>query len=520
MNGTIDLKVLSRGGGDARSDSAVAIPGPPSRWKTRVLLPAVLLLGVGGLVAYSARDALVPARPVSVVSVVVKGVQETAGGATVQAPGWVEPDPYSIQVTALADGIVKEVHALEGQWITKGQVVARLIEDEAQLSRERALADLQAAEGDLKMAEAALVAAQKEWDNPTERTRAVASTEALLAMAGADLARWPAEVAVEEARYNEMREEYERKKAARESNAVGEFEMIQAKLRAEAQRAMVDAIKAKRPVMEAKVKEQEAELAAARENLRLRIAEEKALAEAKSGVAKAREMRDRSRAMRDEANLRLARMDVVSPVDGMVLQRYVEPGSRVMFSSDMPTSAVVVKLYDPKKLQVRVDVPLADAGGIGVGQKCKVVVGVLPDKQFDGEVTRLVQEADLQKNTVQFKVRIADPAPELRPEMLARVRFLATPKEGAAAKGESRERVFVPEKMVKDGTVWIVDGEGKARRRTVTPGETRMEGWISVTAGLMPGDRVVADPGNLQDGERVRITGDAGTTKGGGHGAH
>ena len=38
---------------------------------------------------------------------------DTASG--VQAPGWVEADPFPIAVTALTDGIVEEMLALEGQ---------------------------------------------------------------------------------------------------------------------------------------------------------------------------------------------------------------------------------------------------------------------------------------------------------------------------------------------------------------------------------------------------------------------
>ena len=63
-----------------------------------------------------------------------------------------------------------------------------------------------------------------------------------------------------------------------------------------------------------------------------------------------------------------------------------------------------MRLYDPKRLQVRVDVPLADAAKVRVGQQAKVVVGVLPDRTFDGEVTRVVHEADIQRNTLQVKV--------------------------------------------------------------------------------------------------------------------
>ena len=82
---------------------------------------------------------------------------------------------------------------------------------------------------------------------------------------------------------------------------------------------------------------------------------------------------------------------------GNVLRRLKGPGDKVMLGMDDPHSSHVVHLYDPGALQVRVDVPLADAAQVGVGQACEVVVDILPDEIFAGEVTRVTHEADLQK---------------------------------------------------------------------------------------------------------------------------
>src|SRR5262245_53857010 len=106
-----DLRTLARAGGDAVERPA-AIPRPRFAWKSRVLLPATILLILLLLLGYTAQDALWPARGVTVVPVVVKtGVSDGGGavpvGTTVQAPGWVEPDPYPISVAALADGVVR-----------------------------------------------------------------------------------------------------------------------------------------------------------------------------------------------------------------------------------------------------------------------------------------------------------------------------------------------------------------------------------------------------------------------------
>jgi HlyD family secretion protein len=245
---------------------------------------------------------------------------------------------------------------------------------------------------------------------------------------------------------------------------------------------------------------------AARENLKLRIEEKKALDDATAAVADAT-------AMRDEAKLRLSRMEVRSPADGIVMQRLVEPGSKLAFGMDPDHSAHAVRLYDPKKLQVRVDVPLADAAKVGVGQRAKIVVGVLPDRTFDGEITRVVHEADIQKNTLQVKVAIADPTSELKPEMLARVRFLST---GNTSTTKQAQLVFAPENLLqRDGdkaTAWVA-ARGFAEQRTIELGQSKQDGWVSITSGLQPGDQLIAgDVSQLKDSAKVRVIGESDAT--------
>src|SRR5690606_19427044 len=122
-----------------------------------------------------------------------------------------------------------------------------------------------------------------------------------------------------------------------------------------------------------------------------------------------------------EAQLRAARLEIKSPIDGVAMRRWIVPGSVGSMGSDNPEMARVAELYDPLHLHVRVDVPLADAAKISVGQQAQIVVEVLSDRTFSGTVTRITNLADIQKNTLEVKVALDNPAPELKPDMLARV---------------------------------------------------------------------------------------------------
>ncbi len=510
VNEPADLRLLSRGAAPAPAAAdrspAHSIPPPRFNWRTRLGLPIGLLAVLAVLLSYTARDALVRATAVEVVPVVVKSTTESSAASVVQAPGWVEADPYPIGVSALTDGIIKDVFVLEGQAVKAGDVVVKLVDDDARL-------ELASAEAELADKQASLEAAQRQWDYPVERTRAVTFAEGMVAETQAELLKNDAEVQAEAARAEELAAKVTRSKQAYENNAATELEYIEANLQHKAQLATLQAARARRPVLEAQLKQRQADLDAARKNLELRIEETQALASAKASLALAA-------ARRDEARLKLDRTEVRSPADGVVMNRFAEPGAKLVMGMDDIHSAHAVRLYDPKRLQVRVDVPLADAAKVGVGQAAKVVVGVLPDKTFDGVITRVVNEADVQKNTLQVKVAITNPTGELKPEMLARVRFMAPSSGGSAGGATTAQLVFAPENLIRrtDGggtMVCVVDRKRNvAVHREVKLGESRQDGWISVTSGLSAGDLIIAQPSDIAPGTKIKIAREAEATAG------
>lgn len=488
------------------------VPLPRRRWSTRVLIPGGVLLSALGVLAYAARGALRPAIPVQVAPAVMRtDVQSaTSGSAIVQAPGWVEPDPFPISVTTLADGIVEEVLVLEGEPVEKGEAVARLVADDAQLALQRAEAELRERESQLQRARAVVTQAQDNWDNPIELERKLETSQAMLAEKGAELVRLPAEIEVAKARLAELDDAFARVREARAASAgaISEQELIRAQKQRDAQAAVLESTQAREAIIKAQIAQLEAEVKAAERDLELRIADRRALDEAKAALAAAEAAVGRARAVRAEAQLRLDRMEVRAPADGIVMARLVQPGSKLMLGADNPAGAQVLRMYDPDRQQVRVDVALGDAAKVHVGQAAEVVVNSLPDRTFEGEVTRVVHEADIAKNTLQFKVAIKEPSPEIKPEMLARVKFLAEVTTRPAAEAS----LFVPAESVREGdgsaTVWLFDQTHEvAQVRSVTLGSARLDGWVEVREGLRPGDRVIVNaPPTLKAGSKVRAT--------------
>ena len=485
-----------------QNSSGSRVPPPRRRWLARVVLPGLICLLTVGLLAYAARDVLHAAQPVRVVRVVgteagPSDLGESAIGAVtarVQAPGWIEPDPYPTYITALTNGIIKRVLVLEGDVVTAGQVVAEMVDEDAHLTVKRA-------EAELASRTARLSAAKTNWQHPTALERTAAVSQARYAEANAERIQLDARIAQQEATLNELDAAYQRLRSLSPS-ATSQLEVEQAYFRLKAQRAAVTATQQLRSIIDAKIARFEAEAQAAKKDLRLRVSLRRDLEEAQGSVSEAE-------ASLAEAKLRYERITVVSPVAGIVMQRLVVPGSKVMLGMDSPHSAHVAHVYDPNELQVRVDVPLADAAKVAVGQKAQVVIDVAPHQPFAGEVTRFVHQADISKNTVEVKVAIKDPSPLLKPDMLARVKFLGPPPMTKGGAALSTLGVYAPREAMWTESdqhyVWLVTvGDSILRRQLVTIGHGEKDGWVRILEGLQPSDVVVVEPSSeLREGQRV-----------------
>ncbi len=425
------------------------VPMPARKWILRIGLPMVVILAAVTILVLASWSALRPATSVRGVAVVVREVetdeplQTDSDSDIVQAPGWVEADPFSVYAGALTEGVIQSVLVLEGQQVEKGQPVAQLVDDEARLGLKQADANVQHLKADL-------------------------------ALARAHLLQLPAHIKEAIANQNALSDEVERKKTLVESGAVAAGPVHRLEDKLDAAIADVEQLELEGAILQAKVLDAQALLA-------------------------------EGEAFRDSAALRLERMIVRSPIDGIVMERLTSPGSVANFGNG-EHGTHIVHLYDPNKLQVRADVPLAQAARVGVGHPAEIVVDVLPGKVFKGSITRFLHRADLQKNTVEAKIRIDAPSMLLKPDMLARVRIL----QPQLASGEMRRisRVFVPRGAISDSnTVMVIenlkDDLGSVRERQVKIGSGEIDGWIELLSGLKPGDRIVLD--EVTDGQIVKV---------------
>lgn len=251
----------------------------------------------------------------------------------IAAPGRVEPVSEEIKVASEVAGRLRSVKVDEGDHVARGQVLAELDNDDVRARRDSAAAELAVREAELTR----VVNGSRDQER-REAWASVVEAEAVVKNAKAEMDR----------RQNLFRS--------------GDL-------------SRADADRAEREYHVAEAKYEGAQQhynfvnAAAREEDRNRAEADVALA------------RSRLR----EADALLAKTIIRSPIDGIVLRRYLKSGESV---SDGPGTPVVM-VGDSSRLRVRVDVDETDVALVRVGERAYMTADAYGKRKFWGRVVRV-----------------------------------------------------------------------------------------------------------------------------------
>lgn len=131
---------------------------------------------------------------------------------------------------------------------------------------------------------------------------------------------------------------------------------------------------------------------------------------------------------RAERNLGYA--TITAPIDGIVVQRSIDPGQTVQASFSAPELFRIAG--DLAQMQILVSVDESDIGQIKVGQAAKFTVQAWPDASFTGTVRQVRLQSVTTENVVSYTAVVDVPNPDERllPGMTASVEFIVDRVEG------------------------------------------------------------------------------------------
>ena len=251
---------------------------------------------------------------------------------------------------------------------------------------------------------------------------------------------------------------------------------------------------------------------------RLNFATAKAtLQTARSQLLTARAEVKQAQARLAQSRVDLVRTDIRSPIDGVVIERLVDPGQTVAASFNTPQLFRIAE--DLSKMQVEADVDEADIGEVKDGQPVTFTVDAYPDERFEGTVRQIRKAPQEEQNVVTYTVvaTAENPDEKLLPGMTATVEietgFVTDVLRAPVAAGRFRPR---PELIVPDArpegpsgipanALWqVADGGGNFVRPAPARFGLENTQWVEVTsASLSLGDEVVVRAAEAS-GERPR----------------
>jgi HlyD family secretion protein len=215
-------------------------------------------------------------------------------------------------------------------------------------------------------------------------------------------------------------------------------------------------------------------------------------------------------------NTDIAKMKILSPVDGIVLKRSVEPGQTVASSLQAPVLFTLAE--DLTRMQLEADVDEADIGDVKTGQRATFTVDAFPGMNFPAVIDTIEYSPNVTENVVTYKAVLTVDNSELllRPGMTATAQIVTQqiasalaipnaalryePPRQPKSQGFNITSIFMPrlprfEKQAAlpangERTIWVLEN-GAAVAVRVKTGVSDGSATEIVSGDLKPGAEVI-----------------------------
>ena len=184
-----------------------------------------------------------------------------------------------------------------------------------------------------------------------------------------------------------------------------------------------------------------------------------------------------------------ARISVVAPVSGIVVELMVRDGMTVM------SGATLFRLNGLSRVWANAEVPESQSALLRPGAKVQARSAAAPGATINGTVQAILPEVNAATRTLKARVELANPGDRLVPGMFVQMQFMDTRQEKA---------LLVPtEALIQTGkrtVVMVAEDNGRFRPVDVEVG-IETGGQTEIKRGLQAGQRVVVSSQFLIDSE-------------------
>jgi HlyD family secretion protein len=184
---------------------------------------------------------------------------------------------------------------------------------------------------------------------------------------------------------------------------------------------------------------------------------------------------------------------ILSPVDGIVISRKVDPGQPVAASFQAPELFLVAK--DLKDMQIDINISEADIGKVKEGQPVEYTLDGYPDLVFHSKVSQVRNSPTTVSNVVTYTVvvYVDNEDLKLKPGMTANVSIITEKQENVLCVPNEALK-FTPEvgKKYETQGIWVLE-KGKPVRKDITTGLSDDTYTQILSGSLTKGDKVILE---------------------------
>ena len=212
-------------------------------------------------------------------------------------------------------------------------------------------------------------------------------------------------------------------------------------------------------------------------------ADEAAYKRAVASQASTRAQVAQAKAQLDADQTTLKKAVIHSPINGIVLERSVEPGQTVAASLQAPVLFTLAE--DLAKMKLHVDIDEADVGQVRVDQEASFTVDAYPDLQFLARILKVHYAPQVVQDVVTYEALLSVDNSKLllRPGMTATADIVTKKVENVLLVPNAALRFTPPQASTSEGSVLrsILPGprkRNKTQRKADISNNTQQHVWV------------------------------------------
>jgi membrane fusion protein (multidrug efflux system) len=189
--------------------------------------------------------------------------------------------------------------------------------------------------------------------------------------------------------------------------------------------------------------------------------------------------RDAAKAQAELMKARWERTQIRSPFDGIVDNIIPNEGEFA------PTGVPIARVVNTSTLKIQAEVQEIYSGAVTIGTNTTITIDAVPGVTLKGRVTFISSTVSSANRTLLAEVLVPNTNRRIKPDMIAKVKFLRETKSNAILVSEN-----IIQLVDRDRTILYVEKDGKAEERVLKLGG-RQGNMVEIVEGLKAGDHLI-----------------------------